>query len=254
MNNYTKKIVSIHAHPDDTEAFCSGALTLLKSKGYDITIVSMTAGGMGGINLTEKETISLRINEAEKAAQYLGAKYICLEQRDGFLYDSEKIRLKTIDLIRREKTGIIFTHLPFDYHIDHRITSQIVEVASMLSTLPNVPCSEPPLEITPLLYHTSPLELRDPLGKKITSPHFFVDITEIIDKKMEMLSYHQTQIELMNVMFKMDNFFDEMKKYSQDLGKLAKVAYAECFWQHMGKGFQKDPIIQEALKPFIING
>ena len=97
-------------------------------------------------------------------------------------------------------------------------------------------------------------ELRDPLGKKITSPHFFVDITEVIDKKMEMLSYHRTQIELMNVMFKMDDFFDEMKKYSQDLGKLAKVSYAECYWQHMGKGFQKDPIIQEALKPFIVNG
>ena len=92
MKNYPKNIVSIHAHPDDTEAFCSGALTLLKSKGYDITIVSMTAGGMGGINSTEKETISLRINEAENAAQYLGAKYICLEQRDGFLYDNEKIR------------------------------------------------------------------------------------------------------------------------------------------------------------------
>ncbi len=55
-------------------------------------------------------------------------------------------------------------------------------------------------------------------------------------------------------MFKMDDFFDEMKKYSQDLGKLAKVPYAECFWQHMGKGFQKDPIIQEDLKPIIVNG
>ena len=52
MKNYPKNIVSIHAHPDDTEAFCSGALTLLKSKGYNITIVSMTAGGMGGINST----------------------------------------------------------------------------------------------------------------------------------------------------------------------------------------------------------
>jgi len=253
VKNYPKNIVSIHAHPDDTEAFCSGALTLLKSKGYDITIVSMTAGGMGGINSTEKETISLRINEAKKAAQYLGAKYICLEQRDGFLYDNEEIRLKTIDLIRREKTGIIFTHLPFDYHIDHRTTSQIVEVAAMLATLPNVPSSETPLAMTPLLYHTAPLELTDPLGKKIPTPHFFVDITEVIDQKMEMLSYHQTQIELMSVMFKMDDFFNEMKKYSLELGKLAEVPYAECYWQHLGKGFQKNPIIQEVLDPYIVS-
>ena len=70
---------------------------------------------------------------------------------------------------------------------------------------------------------------------------------------MEMLSYHQTQIELMSIMFKMDDFFNEMKKYSQELGKLAEVPYAECYWQHLGKGFQKDPIIQKVLEPYIVN-
>jgi len=48
------------------------------------------------------------------------------------------------------------------------------------------------------------------------------------------------------------DFFNEMKKYSQELGKLAKVPYAECYWQHLGKGFQKDPIIQKVLEPHIV--
>ena len=94
--------------------------------------------------------------------------------------------------------------------------------------------------------------MTDPVGKKISNPHFFVDITEVIDQKMEMLSYHRTQIELMSVMFKMDDFFNEMKKYSQELGELAKVPYAECYWQHLGKGFQQDPIIQKVLDPYIV--
>ena len=123
----------------------------------------------------------------------------------------------------------------------------------MLATLPNVPSSETPLAMTPLLYYTAPLELTDSLGKKITPPHFFVDITEVIGQKMEMLSHHQTQIQLMNVMFKMDDFFNEMKKYSKELGKLAEVPYAECYWQHLGKGFQKDPMIQEVLEPYIVS-
>ena len=49
------------------------------------------------------------------------------------------------------------------------------------------------------------------------------------------------------------DFFNEMKKYSQELGKLAEVPYAECYWQHLGKGFQKNPIIQEVLDPYIVS-
>ncbi len=57
MNNFNKSIVAIHAHPDDTEAFCSGTLALLKEAGFQITIVTMTAGGLGSITSIEEETI-----------------------------------------------------------------------------------------------------------------------------------------------------------------------------------------------------
>lgn len=248
---FNRSIVVIHAHPDDTEAFSAGTLKHLKDMGYRIAIATMTAGGMGGIGMSEAKTIAVRRKEAEKAAAVLGAPYRCFGGRDGYLYDTEKLRIAVTDFVREQKAGIVFTHLPFDYHADHRTTALITEAAVMLASLPSVPCKAKPLDVTPLLYHTAPLGFSDPLGNEITKPHFFVDITTTIDAKMQMLAEHHSQIELMRVMHKMPNFFDEMKKYNIALGKVAGVKYAECYWQHLGGGFQKEPQLQNELKKFI---
>jgi N-acetylglucosamine malate deacetylase 1 len=250
--HFPKSVLVVHAHPDDTEAFSAGAVVLLKKAGYNITIATMTAGGMGGINSNETNTISVRKLEAQKAAESIGAKYVCLDGRDGFLYDTEELRLKTLQLIRQVRPGIIITHLPFDYHADHRATASITEAAAMLSSLPNIPLKEEPMEVTPLLYHSAPLGLTDPLGGKTIEPHFFLNISDVIEEKMTMLSHHQTQIELMRVMHKMDNFFEEMKVQNRALGKLVGVDYAECYWQHLGGGFQKQALLQDVLSKHII--
>ena len=249
---FNKVVLSFAAHPDDAEAFCAGTLKLLKDRGYKIVIATMTAGGMGGINSTQKDTIELRKEEAHKAAIVLDAEYYCMEGRDGFLFDTLELRLAAISLMRKVKAGIVITHLPMDYHSDHRTTCNIVESAAMISSLPNVPIDDEPLDVTPLLYHSAPLTLSDPLGSAIVPPHFFVDVTSVMDTKMEMLSYHKSQIELMRVMHKMDNFFDVARKANADYGKLAGVDYAEVFWQHLGGGFQRESQIQDDLNDFIM--
>lgn len=252
MNKFPKNIVAIHAHPDDTEIFSAGTMALLKAKGYTLTIVTMTPGGLGGIGSTEQETIATRKREAEKAAEMLGAKYHCLDGRDGYLYDTAALRIQVTEIIRKEKAGMVITHLPFDYHCDHRATCNIVEAATMVATLPNVPCRAAPLDITPLLYHSAPLGSSDPLGGKTIAPHFYVDISSVMDTKMEMLARHHSQIDLMRVMHKMDDFFGEMKKQNILFGELAGCDYAEAFWQHLGGGFQKDPLLQDAISEHII--
>lgn len=251
MNNFNKSIVAIHAHPDDTEAFCSGTLALLKNAGFQITIVTMTAGGLGSVNTNEEETIALRTKEAAKAAAAIGADYYCLGGRDGYLFDTEELRVAVTSIVRKVKAGIVFTHLPYDYHADHRATANIVEAGTMTAVLSNVPCEEAPLEITPLLYHTAPLGFSDTLGSPVTPPHFFIDISETIDKKMDMLAHHHSQIKLMKEMHDMDNFFTEMKEYNRDLGRRVGCEYAEVYWQHLGGGFQHDPLIQQTLKNYI---
>jgi len=245
--NFNKTVVAIHAHPDDTEAWCAGTLKLLKESGYQIVIVTMTAGGMGGIGSTEEETIRLRQQEARKAAAVLDAEYICMDGRDGYLFDTPELRMEVTRIIRKYQAGIVMTHLPMDYHADHRTCSNVVEAATIVASLPNVPVNEEPLPVTPLLYHTAPLTLTDPIGAPIPDPHFFVDVSGVMDTKREMLQFHQSQKELMRVMHKIDDFFGMVYQGNKDYGAMVDVDYAEVFWQHLGGGFQKDPLIQQEL-------
>ena len=252
-NKFNKVALSINAHPDDAEAWNAGVLKLLKDKGYKIVIATMTGGDLGGCKMDMKETARVRFEEAKKAAAVLDAEYYTLGGIDGFLFDTKELRLKVISLIRKVKAGVIFTHLPSDYHSDHRTTANIVEAAAMVCSLDTVPVEEKPVDITPLLYHTSPLTLSDPLGSQIAPPHFFVDVTSVIETKRKMLGYHVSQIELMKHMHKMDDFFGFVVEGNRNYGKMVDVEYAEVYWQHLGGGFQKEPQVQNDLSEFLIN-
>jgi len=252
MKDFNKIVLSLHAHPDDAEAWNAGTLKLLIEKGYEIVIATITGGDLGGCNMNMEETAKLRFEEAKKAAAVLGAEYYSLGGTDGFLFDTKEMRLKVVSLIRKVRAGIIFTHLPTDYHSDHRTTANIVEAAAMISSLDPVPVKEKPLNITPLLYHSSPLTLSDPLGSKIAPPHFFIDVTSVINTKREMLGYHISQINLMRHMHKMDDFFGYVLEGNRNYGKLAGVEYAEVYWQHIGGGFQKEPQVQRDLSEYLI--
>ncbi len=248
MNRFPKNLLIIQAHPDDAEAWSSGTLALLAERGWNISIASFTAGGMGGMGMSESETVKMRLGEAAAAAAEIGADYYCFNRRDGYLFDDESLRIETTALIRRKKAGVVIGHAPFDYHQDHRTAATVVDAATMLATLPNVPTDEEPLDITPLFYHGMPMSLSDPLGNPVSEPHFFVDISgDPMTKKMKMLSHHESQIELMRHMHKMDDFFGEMKKFNAELGTMVDCEYAECYWQHLGGGFQKDPLLQQEL-------
>jgi LmbE family N-acetylglucosaminyl deacetylase len=251
MNQFTRSILVFHAHPDDTEAYSAGMLKMMADRGYQITIVTLTDGGLGSLSGHRESTIELRTREAQKSAAVLGADYVCLGQKDGYAYDTAEARLDLTNLIRTVKAGIVITHLPMDYHPDHRAACNIAEAATMVASLPNVPCDEPHLEITPLLYHSATIDLSDPLGGDLPEPHFFLDITSSMDTKIEMLSHHQSQITLMKHMHKMDNFCELMKDNNRKLGKMIGVEYAEVYWQHLGGGFQKEPLIQLELYEYL---
>ena len=240
-------VLSIHAHPDDTEVFCSGALALLNGVGARIVIATLTGGGMGGMGEGEQATVEKRIEEATRAAGLVDADYYCLSGRDGFLYDTMERRLEVLGLLRRVRPDIVMTHLPFDYHADHRATSHIVEIACMLTTLANAPTPLAPTERTPLLYHTAPMRLLDHLGRRPPPPDFYIDVGSVMDTKLRMLGMHETQQELMRVMHGLDDFFGEMKQFARDRGAEAGVEFAEAYWQHGGGGFHTEPRLQEAL-------
>ncbi len=249
INNYSgKTILVVMAHPDDTEIFCAGTLFLLKDLGFSIIIATMTNGELGSFSTNTHDTAEIRYKEAETAASFLGARYLCLNQPDGYLFDSREIRTELTEIMRKFKTDILITHRFDDYHPDHRATAEITEAAAIVSALPNIKTLSSPLSVAPLLYKTDTYSSKDRMGEDYLIPDFFIDISVVIDKKMKMLSFHHSQEELMVKMFKINDFFAEMKGRDKFHGNRSQVEYAEAFWQHRGGGFQTDPIIQTALQ------
>lgn len=250
MSN-SKNILVIQAHPDDAEIFCSGTLALLREKGHRVVIATMTSGGMGSVDMDEETTAKTRKGEGAAAAAIIGAGYACMDQRDGYLFDSPEMRIETTELIRRERADVVLTHLPNDYHPDHRATSSIVESATLLSTLKNVPSKIAPLDKTPILYHTTPFNLTDHMGNPY-KPHFYINIGSVIETKKKMIGAHHSQIALMNHMFGKESFVEDMlDDHDRKLGPQMGVEYAEALFQHLGGGFPQEPFLQQTLREYV---
>ena len=49
-----------------------------------------------------------------------------------------------------------------------------------------------------------------------------------------MLSFHESQKEVMKRMFNMTDFFGDMRNSDSKIGKMAGVKYTEAYWQNTG--------------------
>ena len=66
-----KRVLSLHAHPDDTEFSCAGTLALLHEKGWEVCIATMTPGDCGSTELGREQISKIRRSEAAKSADIL---------------------------------------------------------------------------------------------------------------------------------------------------------------------------------------
>ena len=77
-----------------------------------------------------------RIRETQAAAAIGGYESLVLDNHDGELMPSLELRKTVVRIIREYQADIVFTHRPYDYHPDHRYTSQMVQDASFMVTVP----------------------------------------------------------------------------------------------------------------------
>jgi LmbE family N-acetylglucosaminyl deacetylase len=237
--------LSFLAHPDDAEILCGGTLARLSQLGYEIHIATATAGDCGTMTHSREEISAIRKAEARAAAELIGAHYHCLEESDGFVvYDKPTIR-KTIDLFRMIAPTLVFTHASRDYMMDHEQVSMLARGASFLyggpniSTLPRHPDST-----VPHLYYCDPLEGKDPLGHDVPATTV-IDITNVLDLKLEMLSRHASQREWLRAHHGMDEYLESTKRYASHRGTLIHAAYAEAFTQHRGHAYPHDDLLYQ---------
>jgi LmbE family N-acetylglucosaminyl deacetylase len=245
------RILAIHAHPDDIEFQCAGTLALLKERGAEITIVTMTPGDCGSAEMGPDAIAATRRAEAKAAADLLGADYRCLEFRDLSIVHDNPSRQRVTELLRRVRPDIIFTAPPVDYMSDHEVTSRLVRDACFNASVPNYRTHQwdpaPPAEKVPYLYYVDPIEGIDWFGKPIV-PDFLVDTTRTFDLKLQMLACHESQRNWLRQQHGIDEYLDSCRRWSETRGRELGVAHAEAFRQHTGHPHPHDNRLLELLK------
>ena len=183
------RVLAIMCHPDDMELCCSGTLIKYKKQGHEVTACHVANGNMGHVVIMPPELREMRINEAQKAAGLAGFNIVTADIGDLTVNsaDMEQVR-KIIKIIRDTKPDIIITHAPEDYCSDHREVSKIVFKASFDASVPHFMPDLGPATDVPAVYYA---DTSDGIN---FIPTEYVDITEEMELKEQMLACHESQI------------------------------------------------------------
>ncbi len=219
-------ILAIGAHPDDVELGCGGTLAKLIAEGKTVAVVDLTQGELGtrGTNVT-------RAQEAGEATQLMG--YVNRENlmmKDGFLLNTEEFQLQIVKMIRKYQPEILFANSIDDRHPDHAKASKMVSDACFLSGLVKIETTLDNENQKPW----RPKQIFNYIQWKHITPHFVVDISAYMPKKIEACLAYKTQFydpeskEPMTPIASKD-FLESLTYRAQDLGRLSGVDFAEGF-------------------------
>lgn len=252
-----KTAIAIAAHPDDIELMMAGTLLLLKQANYEIHYMNLSSGNVGSVTYNSNETKEIRLAEAKKSAQILGAHFhppFCDDLE--IFYDLKSLK-RVAGVIREVKPKIVLTHSPVDYMEDHTTTCRLAVTATFARGMPNfssVP-ARLPQDYDCTLYHSLPHTLRDPL-RGIIIPGAFVNTTSVHKTKLEALKAHQSQQSWLDVSQKMNSYLQAMEDISVKVGKMSKkFTYAEGWRRHLHYGFcgPEDDPLKDLEEDYIIN-
>jgi len=187
--DYKLHIIIIGAHPDDPDEI-GGSAYKWAQLGHDVLMVSLTNGDAGHQSMKADELAKTRREEARRAGEVIGVKYITLDNHDGQLMPTYENRLQVIKLIREQKADIVIYPRPYDYHPDHRYTGVLVNDAAYMVTVPTILPDVPFLAKNPVFLYMSD-GFTHPEAFK---PDVCVDIDDAIEKKMDMYHQHTCQV------------------------------------------------------------
>jgi LmbE family N-acetylglucosaminyl deacetylase len=208
-------VVSIMAHQDD-EMFCLGTMLKCRARGDRLFFITLTDGSKGFVHqpdISRQEAARIRSAEMRRLAESVDGQYISLGEPDEFLHDTDDVRMRLIDAIRRSGAELIFTHFQQDYNLDHTTTHMLVRHCAMQSCLPVLPTSSPMLAQHPAVFLIEP---HGPIG---FTPTHYVDISDLQQDKARLLASHVSQEEALR------------RSLGKGLGDLCEITSRFRGWQ-----------------------
>jgi len=182
-------VVIIGAHPDDPDKV-GGCAYKWTQAGYTVTMVSFTNGDAGHQSIKAKKLAKIRREEARRAGEVIGVKYITLDNHDGQVMPTYKNRLQMIRIIREHKADLVIFPRPYDYHPDHRYTGTLVLDAAYMVTVPTILPKVPFLKKNPMfLFMSDGFVHPEPFAADVA-----IDIDDVLEKKNDMYHQHTSQM------------------------------------------------------------
>ncbi|HET7559401.1 MAG TPA: PIG-L deacetylase family protein [Limnochordia bacterium] len=184
------RVLVFGAHPDDCELKVGGTAALWAEAGHVVRFVSVTNGDTGHQAMGGAPLAVRRRDEAAAAAAVLGVESLVLDNHNGELLPTIENRKQIIRIIREFEPDLILTHRPNDYHPDHRYTSQLVQDAAYIVTVPNMVALTPHLRENPVIGYLS-----DNFKRPYPFSHdVAVDIGPAVETKLDAVHCHTSQM------------------------------------------------------------
>ncbi|HUS78657.1 MAG TPA: PIG-L deacetylase family protein [Patescibacteria group bacterium] len=198
----TKSLLAVVSHPDDETFGCGGTLAVHADAGADVDVICLTCTPPG------------RRLELENAAEILGI-------NEPMIFDAEEITFEDAlvkrvrDVIAEVRPRAVITHLPFDYHREHRATYELVKEA--VEWAAHTTGSWEPWSVGRLLLME--------VNTLIPTPHVLVDISGTIERKMVAVDCYTTQL----AKFPWGYYQDLSMKKAELRGVQGGCGHAEAF-------------------------
>ncbi len=230
-------ILAFAVHPDDAELSCSGTLLTEKKNGKKTGVIDLTQGELG-----TRGTAETRKQEAAASAKILGLDVReNLAMADGFFQNDEINQRKIISAIRKYRPEIVLCNAPEDRHPDHGRSAQLVVDAAFLSGLRKIETTDNGTQQEAW----RPKYVFHYIQDKFLQPDFVIDITDVMEKKIESIKAFGTQFYNPNgtdnepqTYISTPDFLDSVIYRSKMMGKMIGVPYAEGFISKKMIGFR----------------
>jgi bacillithiol biosynthesis deacetylase BshB1 len=214
-------VLSIVAHPDDTELTCGGTLIKMAQAGYKVGVLDLTAGESG-----TRGNALLREREARKASKIMGlAHRENLYLPDAGIEDKREYKMKIAQRIRALRPRTVILPYWEGRHPDHTMTGRIGYEACFLAGLARLPLEGRPFRPHKIIYATYYVPA--------VRPTFVVDITAQLDKKLKAILCYSSQFsppkDTRNLFPARGNLRETVGSLARHFGLMIGVRYGEPF-------------------------
>jgi LmbE family N-acetylglucosaminyl deacetylase len=190
-NDGKLRIIVFGAHPDDCDFSTGGIAAKYAKLGHLVKFVALTTGDNGHPTMGGGALATRRRAEAAEAGRRLGIEaYEVLENHSGELMPTLDMRRIVVRKIREWRADLVFLPRLWDYHPDHRATSQLVQDAAYLVTVPFFTSDTPALFKNPVFVYVQDHFTRpNPVRLDVA-----VSIDDSIDAKVAAVDAHVSQM------------------------------------------------------------